>query len=83
MKPDQPTMLAAFSKAGGFRPAERLLRSQGFNISERTLRRALTNMPTEEDKADLPFTVDDGPVVDIEELLERRIKVFEKKNKQR
>ena len=76
-------MLAAFSKAGGFRPAERLLRSQGFNISERTLRRALTNMPTEEDKADLPFTVDDGPVVDIEELLERRIKVFEKKNKQR
>lgn len=80
MRPTNEKMIEAFSKAGGFRPAERMLRSMGFDISERTLRRALANMPT---AADEPFTVDDGPAIDIEELLERRIKVFEKKNKQR
>lgn len=68
-------MLDAVNKAGGFRAAERLLRSQGFSISERTIRRVLTNMPA----VDEPFTVDDGPKIDIEELIARRIEVFEKK----
>ncbi len=79
MRPDHQTMLDAFTKAKGFRPAERLLRSMGFDVSERTLRRVLTNLPAGDD----PFTVEDGPSIDIDDLIERRIKVFEKKDAQR
>lgn len=80
MKPDQKQMMDAFTKAKGFRPAERLLRSMGFDISERTLRRILANIP---DNTDEPFTVDDGPAIDVLELIERRAKVFAKKDAQR
>ncbi|MBN7759790.1 hypothetical protein JYP52_01460 [Nitratireductor aquibiodomus] len=79
MRPDHHTILAAVNQAKGFRPAERLLRSMGYTISERSIRRTMAGLPD----TDEPFSVDNGPELDIEELIRRRAKVFEKQNARR
>jgi len=73
MKHDQELLRAAIDKAGGFRPAARLLREQGIDVSERSLRRYFGKQPDFE--VDMEFE----PKIDVEELIERRIRQFAKK----
>lgn len=67
----QKAVTRAVTKAGGFRAAERLLREQGYEISERTIRRM---MQREE------YDIEDAPErVDVQALLERRFAEYEGK----
>jgi hypothetical protein len=60
------------SRAGGYRPAEKLLREKGHNISARTIARRLQD---DYEVSDVP------PSIDIEELLEERVRKFRRLKK--
>ncbi len=76
MKYDEQVLLAAIDEAGGFQPAARLLRSRGFDISDRTLRRYFSATSTSNDfELEVPML----PKIDIKELIDRRVKQFEQK----
>ena len=78
MKYDEQTFRDAILEAGGYQPAARLLRSRGFDISDRTLRRYFGSQEAEE-VVDFEREEVTVPPVDIEELISRRIKQFARK----
>lgn len=76
MKPDLRTVRQAVDTAGGFRPAERALRAEGFEISERTIRRLLADLAEDNGRG---FSVEPTPEVDVNDLIAKRAAVFAKK----
>lgn len=62
----------AVIKAGGYRPAARFLQSQGYTISERTIRRRMSF------ELDLPEG-EQAEAIDVEALILRRFAQFERK----
>jgi hypothetical protein len=75
-RPSIEIIRQAVETEGGKVQAERFLRAQGYEISESAIRRALARS---EDVA--PFVVDQASEIEIDDLIERRIKQFESKKK--
>lgn len=80
MRPSEDQIRAAIELLGGFRPAARRLREQGYDISETAIRRMNKKWGDVESsfEIDLPggTTAD---ALDIEELIDRRIRQFKTK----
>lgn len=76
MRPDLELIQEAVRNCGGNRPAARFLKDQGYEVSENYIRRRLVK--TFEGAG---FTAEQPPEVDIDDLLEVRRQIFEKKLK--
>lgn len=74
MRPSDEQIRSAVREGGGNRPAARLLRERGYDISEGTIRRRLGSAPFE---LDVPQNV---KKILFEDLLERRARQFERKS---
>lgn len=71
-RPNEDLMKAAIAEQGGFRPAARYLRENGFDISEATLR----NMKKRWGDSDFELETPRPAGIDVEQLIERRIQQY-------
>lgn len=76
LRPTYDQIIEAVNLAGGYRGAERSLREQGYAISDRQIRRLI-----KVDTGSAEFELEEPliPEVDVEELIERRIREYETK----
>lgn len=75
MRPDESLIREAIARTGGFRPAARFLRENGYDISESGIRGMVKRWQAD----DLERLTPEIPDIDIEELIDRRIKQFARK----
>jgi UDP-2,3-diacylglucosamine pyrophosphatase LpxH len=76
VRPNEELIREAVAQMGGFRPAARYLRENGYDISESGIRGMFKRWENEDD---LERITPDLPEIDIDELIERRIKQFRRK----
>ncbi len=74
-RPSEDMIKKAVGQTGGFRPAARLLREQGYDIAESTIR----GMKKRWEDSDFELVEEPKPSIDIEALVERRISQFSQK----
>ncbi|MES0134519.1 hypothetical protein NKJ88_06085 [Mesorhizobium sp. M0016] len=84
MRPQEQIIRDAIQLMGGFRPAARYLREQGYDISESGIRgmKARWQEPEYDDvelEREFPQAYEPTPAIDIEELVARRIGQFARK----
>lgn len=83
MRPNEQTIRQAIDAVGGFRPAARFLREQGFDISESGIRGMMRRWSEDiDDDGDFDVQLPGGrqaDIIDVKDLIERRMAQFEVK----